>query len=115
MMFSRILAAIVVVAATLWIGSGVLGRTETPAEAAKAAAAPVAAPLFKVATIDAQVEGHSRSLVLSGRTEADDRASAVTRTIGSITSLNVKRGDVVKVGDVIATLSDEAREAQVTQ
>lgn len=114
MMFSRILAAIVIVAATLWIGSGVLGRTETPAEGAKVAA-PVAAPLFKVATIDARVEGHSRSLVLSGRTEADDRASAVTRTTGSIIELNVRRGDVVKVGDVIATLSDEARKAQVTQ
>ena len=115
MMFSRILAAIVIVAATLWIGSGVLGRTETPTQSADAKAAPVAAPLFKVAVINAHVEGHSRSLVLSGRTEADDRASAVARTVGSILQLNVKRGDVVKEGDVIATLSDEAREAQVTQ
>jgi multidrug efflux system membrane fusion protein len=114
MMFSRILAAIVIVAATLWIGSGVLGRTETPAEGAKAAEAP-AAPLFKVATIDARVEGHSRSLVLSGRTEADDRASAVARTVGSILELKVRRGDIVKEGDVIATLSDEAREAQVAE
>ena len=34
MMFSRILAVVIVVAATLWIGSGVLGRTETPTEGA---------------------------------------------------------------------------------
>jgi multidrug efflux system membrane fusion protein len=53
--------------------------------------------------------------VLSGRTEADDRASAVARTEGSIVELNVRRGDIVHEGDVIATLSDEAREAQVTQ
>ena len=33
MMFSRILAVVIIVAATLWIGSGVLGRTEAPAEA----------------------------------------------------------------------------------
>ena len=29
MKFSRILAAVLVIAATLWIGSGVFGRTET--------------------------------------------------------------------------------------
>ena len=60
--------------------------------------------------IDAHVEDHSRSMVVSGRTEADDRASAVARTVGSIVKLNVSRGDVVKEGDVIATLSDEARD-----
>ena len=114
MKFSRILAAILVVAATLLIGSGVFGRTETP-DGSDKPAAPVAPPLFKVAVIEAKVEEHSRSMVVSGRTEADDRASAVTRTVGSILELNVKRGDIVKEGDVIATLSDEARAAQVEQ
>ena len=32
MMYSRILAVVIIVAATLWIGSGVLGRTEAPAK-----------------------------------------------------------------------------------
>jgi multidrug efflux system membrane fusion protein len=32
-----------------------------------------------------------------------------------LTELNVKRGTLVKKGDIIAVLSDEAREAQVTQ
>ncbi len=116
MKYSRILAVIIVVAATLWIGSGVFGRTEAPdASAAATAAAPTTQPLFKVAVIPAKVEEHSRTLVLSGRTEADDRASAVARTAGSILQLNVRRGDVVKEGDVIATLTDEAREAQVAE
>jgi len=48
MMWSRILAVVVVVAATLWIGSGVFGRTESPANAEQAEAAP-AQPLFRVA------------------------------------------------------------------
>jgi hypothetical protein len=55
MMWSRILAVLILVGATLWIGSGVLGRTEQPEEATEAAAQPEAQPLFKVAVIDAVV------------------------------------------------------------
>ncbi|HEX9905652.1 MAG TPA: efflux RND transporter periplasmic adaptor subunit [Propylenella sp.] len=115
MMFSRIVAVFIVVAATLWIGSGVFGRTEEPAAAAIGPADNASRPLFQVAVIEAEVRDHARRLVLSGRTEADDRASAVARTSGSIVELQVERGDRVAEGDVIATLSDEAREAQVTE
>jgi len=115
-MYSRILAAVIVIAATLWIGSGVFGRTESPEAAPSAAVAkPAAQPLFQVAVITADVEEHSRRLSLAGRTEADNRASAVARTAGSIVELKVRRGDRVAEGDVIATLSDEAREAQVAE
>ena len=112
---SRIFAVIIVVAATLWIGSGVFGRTEPPENAAVEAEATAERPLFRVAIIEARMEEHLGALVLSGRTEADDRASAVTRTTGTIVELNVRRGDKVVEGDVIATLSDEARAAQVAQ
>jgi multidrug efflux system membrane fusion protein len=112
MIWSRIAAVLIVVAATLWIGSGVFGRTEEPAAAVTEA--PVAPP-FRVAVILAKVEDHARSIVLSGRTEADDRASAVTRTAGTIEELEVRRGTVVTESDVLAVLSDEAREAQVAQ
>ena len=115
MMYSRILAIAVVVAATLWIGSGVFGRTEEPTENAAVAVQAAAQPLFRVAIIQADVREHSRTLALTGRTEADNRASAVARTTGSIVALNVRRGDSVKEGDVLATLSDEARDAQVAQ
>ncbi len=115
MMYSRVLAVAIVVAATLWIGSGVFGRTEDPVAAGAEALAPAAQPLFQVAVIEAVVEDHSRSLVISGRTEADDRARAVSRATGSIVTLNVRRGDHVREGDVIATLSDEARGAQVAE
>jgi multidrug efflux system membrane fusion protein len=112
MIGSRILALVIVVAATLWIGSGVFGRTETPDDAPQAS---VAAPLFKVAVLPVAVEPHAQEIVLSGRTEADRKASAVARSSGSIVELTVRRGDIVAEGDVIATLSDEAREAQVAQ
>ncbi len=115
MMFSRILAGVIIVAATLWIGSGVFGRTEDPAKVTTEAKVVAPRPLFRVAVIEAKQESHVGDLTLSGRTEADDKGSAVTRTPGTIMELNVRRGDTVKEGDVIATLSDEARAAQVAQ
>jgi multidrug efflux system membrane fusion protein len=115
MTYSRIVAVVIVVAATLWIGSGVFGRTEAPAEATTETVAEAAPALFQVAVVAAHVEEHSRALAISGHTEADNRASAVARAQGSIVALKVKRGDQVKEGDVLATLSDEARDAQVAQ
>ena len=60
-------------------------------------------------------EMHVKTVTLSGRTEADNRATAVARTTGSIVSLKVRRGSQVNQGDVLAVLSDEAREAQVAE
>jgi multidrug efflux system membrane fusion protein len=113
MMWSRILAVAVVIAATLWIGSGVFGRTEDPAQAEVAAAEETAH--FRVGVIVAEAQNHARRIVLSGRTEADNRARAVARTAGSIVDLMVRRGDTVNEGDAVAVLSDEAREAQVAE
>jgi multidrug efflux system membrane fusion protein len=58
---------------------------------------------------------HVRKLTVSGRTEADKRVTVTARTGGVLTELRVKRGTWVKKGEVIAVLSDEAREAQVAQ
>jgi multidrug efflux system membrane fusion protein len=57
---------------------------------------------------------HSRKPLLSGRTEADKRVVINSRANGE-GGVRVKRGSVVKAGDIIAVLSDEAREAQVVQ
>ena len=58
---------------------------------------------------------HARKLTLSGRTEADQKVTITARTGGMLTELRVKRGQHVKKGEIIAVLSDEAREAQVAQ
>ena len=70
---------------------------------------------FRVAVIDTSVVSHSRKLVLSGRTEADRKVVSFARTNGLLQELRVRRGSVVKKGDIIAILSDDAREAQVQQ
>jgi multidrug efflux system membrane fusion protein len=113
---SRIVAVALLVGGAAWIGSGVLGRGEQHRNASLEAAKPaVEAPRFKVAVLPARNEMHQRRTVLSGRTEADKRVWAVARVSGVVVDLRVRRGSVVKQGDVVAVLSDEAREAQVKQ
>lgn len=113
---NRIVAIGIVVAAATWIVSGHLFPHES-AES-RAATGPVAADAakpFRVAVAVAHLEPRRRQLVLSGRTEADRKMMLTARVDGVISELKVRRGSVVKEGDVIAILSDEAREARVLQ
>jgi multidrug efflux system membrane fusion protein len=113
---SRITAVGLVAATALWILSGYL----IPHESAESKAALQVGETkpekrFRVAVIDTSVVSHSRKLVLSGRTEADRKVVSFARTNGLLQELRVRRGSVVKKGDIIAILSDDAREAQVQQ
>jgi membrane fusion protein, multidrug efflux system len=112
----RLTAVGLVAAAGLWIASGHF----LPHEAAQGRAAPRAGDgepkkLFRVAVIRTSVVPHSRKLAISGRTEADKRVVITARTSGVLTDLRVKRGTSVQKDDIVAILSDEAREAQVAQ
>ncbi len=112
---SRIAAVGLVAAAALWIASGHFLPHETAESRASIRPNETAEKLFRVAVLETSIVPHSRKLLLSGRTEADRKVMAVARTGGILTQLNVRRGTQVKKGDVIAVLSDEAREAQVAQ
>lgn len=110
---SQLIAGLIVVSAAVWIGSGLLGSDE---DAAATAAQPVAEQrLFRVGVQDVAAEDHARRVILSGRTEADRRVSVVARTSGIVEELPIRRGSVVKQGEELARLSDEAREALVEQ
>jgi multidrug efflux system membrane fusion protein len=109
-----LVAVVVVFGAAIWIGSGVFGR-ETDHSAKPAQAEEKVVPRFRVAVVKTQQEMHARQIVLSGRTEADRRVTVTTRANGTVLDLKVRRGSVVKTGDVMAVLSDEAREAMVAQ
>ncbi len=113
---SRLTAVGLVAGAGIWILSGYL----LPHESAEshAAARPGEAETqkpFRVAVAPAAVTPHRGKLILSGRTEADRKIMVMARTSGTVTDLRVRRGSRVKEGDVIAVLSDDAREAQVAQ
>jgi multidrug efflux system membrane fusion protein len=113
---SRLTALGLVLGAGFWIASGYLLSHEhgESRAAIRPAEAPAQKP-FRVAVAEANCLPHSRKLVLSGRTEADRKVMVIARTGGVLTELRVRRGDKVEKGDVIAVLSDEAREAQVSQ
>jgi len=109
---SKLAAVALVVLALLWIGSGILfPHHEAPAPSAAAQAA----QKFRVAVAETQAVQYQPKLVLSGRTEADKKVAIVSRTSGVITDLRVRRGQVVRAGDIIALLTDEGRAAQLAQ
>lgn len=114
---SHIAAILILSGAALWIGSGVLTQDERRAEEAQAQVTATQRPQarFRVSVVEARVENHARSIVLSGRTEADRRAVASARAAGIIETLSVKRGTLVKAGDAVAVLTDDARVAQVAE
>ncbi|MCB1499287.1 MAG: efflux RND transporter periplasmic adaptor subunit [Bauldia sp.] len=115
---SRIIAVLILLGAAGWIASGALapGADDTHVEVVETPEEPVAAvPLQKVSVAPAVPESHQRRITLSCTTEADHSSVAVSRTNGIITALDVARGDKVRDGQTIATLSDEGRQAAVLQ
>ena len=113
---SRVTAVGLVAAATLWIASGHLIPHDSPeGQAAIRPGEAKTQSAFRVSVATAAVVQHSPTLVLSGRTEADHKVTVTARTAGVLTELRVKRGQHVKKDEIIAVLSDEAREAQVAQ
>jgi multidrug efflux system membrane fusion protein len=113
---SRIVALGLVAAAGFWIASGHLFPPKPDeSRAAIRTGEAETQKLFRVAVMTAEMVPHSRRLMLSGRTEADKKVFATARAGGVITELKVRRGSRVEKGDIIAVLSDEAREAQVAQ
>jgi multidrug efflux system membrane fusion protein len=113
---SRVAAVGLVAAAGFWIASGHLfPHTADESRAAIVTNEAAAQKPFRVAVTPATVTPHSRKLVLSGRTEADKKVFATARGGGVITELRVRRGSKVQKDEIIAILSDEAREAGVAQ
>jgi multidrug efflux system membrane fusion protein len=113
MVFARVTALLVVVLAGLWIGSGYFRPAQPPAAPARVQTGEK--PLFRVVVATSQAKMHARRLTLTGRTQSDQRVMVSARTTGIVTRLAVKRGSEVAVGDLVAELSDEAREANVAQ
>jgi multidrug efflux system membrane fusion protein len=116
-MKARHLAALAIVAAAgSWIASGhLLPHQKAEGRAALRTAEDASNKLFRVAVITTNVVPHSRKLTISGRTEADRHVVLTARAAGVVTDLRIKRGTMVQKDDIVAVLSDEAREAQVAQ
>ena len=112
---SRLVAVALVIGALGWVASGHLFPHESAESHAAIRTADKEPKAFRVAVLDVTLTPHARKLTLSGRTEADRKVTITARTGGVLTELRVKRGQHVKKDDVLAVLSDDAREAQVAQ
>lgn len=113
MLLARLSAVAFLLMAGMWIGSGYLKPATAPTPPERSAEA--ARPLFRVVVAPVSVEPRARRLTLTGRTQSDQRVIVSARTSGNVLKLFVRRGALVKAGDPIAELSDEAREAGVAQ
>jgi len=112
---ARFAAVGVVVAAAAWIASGHFFPHDSAHSKAATGITKSEPKAFRVSVVPARIEDRSRKLVLSGRTEADKKMMVTSRADGTVTELKVRRGSLVKAGDVIAVMSDEAREARLLQ
>lgn len=113
MALARFSAFAIILICALWIGSGYLrpsAPVQPPARKAEAERA-----LFRVVVAPAAVSSHARRLTMTGRTQSDQRVIISARTNGIVTRIAARRGAAVKAGDLVAELSDEARDANVAQ
>ena len=107
---SRLIAAGVIIAAVLWIGTGIAVNGSHAGDGK--GGEPPAIPVQKVGVTTALPELHRQYVTLSCVTQADHKASATARGAGVLLGLAVSRGDVVTAGTIIARISDEGRQSR---
>lgn len=66
-----------------------------------------------VAVVDAPRVVHARTIQVSGRTEANQRAVLAARVAGIVQELPVRQGENVEAGDLVMRLDTEGKEAAV--
>ncbi len=118
--FNKIIAFAVLVGFAAWMGTGkfssvgsaAIEEPAKPAEAGKPEAEQPKAARTVGVVIPPHVQ-HARAIRISGRTEADKRATLAIRVMGIIDELPVKQGDHVNKGDLIMRLNAEDKEAAV--
>lgn len=111
---SHVVAVLLAVSVTAWIGSGVVnsgekGRENKPQETAQVKELPLVRILHSTA------QTHRREIILFGRTEAIDKADIAAEIDGRITQKQVQKGDMVKKGDVLFRLSTEDRMSKLAK
>ena len=115
---SYLLAIFVLLALGAWLYSGSIvvggrGDTEPAIAEAQDTQADGAVQRVSVQRITAQMR--EASLLLRGRTQAEDRVDVRAETEGTIEELAVSKGDHVKAGDLLCRLDTRTRSAQLAQ
>ncbi len=111
---SYVVALLLAVAVTAWIGSGIVTGNEPDMQAAAGKEKPEhALPTVRVMQSIAQTQ--EREVILFGRTEAVNQADIAAEIAGRIVKKAVNKGDFVEQGDVLFRLSMDDRQSQLEE
>jgi len=110
---SYILAALLALAAVVWIASGALDDSapleqETVAARNAGEAAPVKVRVMDIAAVD-----HPRTLIVTGRTNAIKDAEIKAEVAGQVVARPARKGAMVEKGAVLLELAMDDRAAQL--
>ncbi len=114
---SYVIATALAVTATVWVLSGILGGSSSPAnspsETAAAEEPAKPAPKVRVRRQDAQV--HRQQLILRGQTAASRSVQLKAETSSVVDSIGAREGNPVAGGDVIVALARDHRDARLAE
>lgn len=114
--FHKVAAIAVLVATGAWMLTGEFSSvgSAAPDEADRVVTeARTERPPRLVAVVDAPRVVHARTIQVSGRTEANQRAVLAARVAGIVQELPVRQGENVEAGDLVMRLDTEGKEAAV--
>lgn len=117
--FHRLAAFVVLIAASLWVGSGefaFVGSSENAAKEQEPAAETKPADevfLRTVAAIKPDFKDHAREIRVSGVTGPDKMVVLAARTAGVIDSLNIEKGQIIQADTLVMTLEGPELSAAV--
>ena len=115
---SYLLAIFVLLALGAWLYSGSIavgGREDTEPTISEAQQAPANEAVQRVSVLRVSAQMRQASLLLRGRTQAEDRVDVRAETEGAIEELAVSKGDRVKAGDLLCRIDTRTREAHLAQ
>lgn len=110
---SYIIAALIVVAALAWIGSGLFASGGDAPEQTAATAADQPKELTAVRVAESVARERVDTLIASGRTVADRTLTVRAETGGQVATVAKRKGDRVAEGEVILTIAMDDREARL--
>ncbi|KKM88701.1 hypothetical protein LCGC14_1256150, partial [marine sediment metagenome] len=104
------LSLVVVIALIIWMATGEIkvASTQAPAQPDVAQEAPAR---VQITTVNAQL--YEPGLLLQGQLEPWNAVTVSARIAGTVETIKASLGDSVKAGDVLLTLSEDGRGAEV--
>ena len=113
--FHKVAALAVLVATGAWMLTGEFSSvgSATPETTEQQPEARAERPPRLVAVVEPPRIVHARTIRVSGRTEADQRAVLASRVAGIVQDLPVSQGDTIEAGDVVMRLDTEGKESAV--